>query len=114
MVTPSNKGFVHPDVDPGRPEPLNNFDRPTGFTGQAYSRDREVGDGHDRPSGHPLIGDTARVDRPVGDPAGRNIPVDNGRRASFDSVTGEVHGSGSGMGEDFDTATSGGAAGHHP
>lgn len=45
----------------------------------------------------------------------RDIPLENGRRATVDPKTGEVHGSGMGAGggspgEDFDDETSGGEA----
>ena len=100
---------AHPDVDTGRPEPRNSFDGATGFTGQHYSREREADEGREHPSGHPLVGDPAHVGPPVTGGEDRDIPPENGRRASFDPVTGEVHGSGSGPGEDFDAATSGGA-----
>jgi len=110
MTNQSDEPADHSDVDPGRPEPRNSFDKPTGLSGQAYSRESEADEGRERPSGHPLVGDTTRVDPPNSDGSGRDIPPENGRRASVDPLTGEVHGSGSGPGEDFDIATSGGAA----
>ena len=87
---------------------------PSDVTGQQYSLEGEQAAGARLPSGHPLTGDPARVDRSGEDAAGRDIPPDNGRRASFDAKTGEVHGSGSGAGggnegEDLDEETSGGS-----
>ena len=90
-------------ADPERDPAANPFDRADGHSGQEYNADREAALGAQRPSGTVAArpGDPA----PPHDPA---IPPDNGRRASFDPHTGEVHGSGSGSGggnpgEDFDS-----------
>ncbi len=81
--------------------PANAFDRPDGYSGQDYHIDRERAEGARHPSGEV---------NPDADPSARPnddaLPPENGRRASFDSATGEVHGSGSGAGggnagEDF-------------
>lgn len=84
-------------VDPTRPREGNAFDRPTGYSGQDYGREHEAAEGR----------------RAAGDKAGTpdaaaDLPPDNGRRASIDPVTGEVHGAGVGAGggqpgEDFDS-----------
>ena len=90
-------------ADPERDPAGNPFDRADGHSGQEYNKDREAALGAQRPGGTVAArpGDPA----PPHDPA---IPPDNGRRASFDPQTGEVHGSGSGAGggnpgEDFDS-----------
>jgi hypothetical protein len=92
-----------PKVDPERDPSANPFDRPDGHYGQDYHVDHEAALGAQFPSGTVAArpGDPA----PPHDPA---IPPDNGRRASFDPQTGEVHGSGAGAGggnpgEDFDS-----------
>lgn len=87
---------------------------PSDVTGEQYSIEGEEAAGRRQPSGHPLIGDPARVDPSGDDALGRDIPPENGRRASFDAKTGEVRGSGSGAGggnegEDLDEETSGGS-----
>ena len=90
-------------ADPERDPTGNPFDRADGHSGQEDNKDREAALGAQRPGGTVSArpGDPA----PPHDPA---IPPDNGRRASFDPQTGEVHGSGSGAGggnpgEDFDS-----------
>lgn len=96
---------VHNDAVPvGRPESTNAFDSPDGYSGQDYHVDRERAEGRRHPSGEV----NADSDRDVLAQDARNIPAENGRRAWFDSATGEVHGSGSGAGggnpgEDFDS-----------
>ena len=101
----------HPEVDPERTRPENAFDHGGDMFGQSYSKDRERREGAKLPSG--------TVD-PGGDPGyahvsppHRDIPSDNGRRASFDPRTGEVRGSGVGAGggapgEDFASDAPGG------
>ncbi len=97
-----------PKVDPDRNTAGNPFDNQDGLYGLEYSREREAALGAKAPSGTVAArpGDPA----PPQDPA---IPPDNGRRASFDPRTGEVHGSGSGAGggnpgEDFASDAAGG------
>ena len=89
-------------VDPERDPSGNPFDRQDGTFGQDYHIEREEALGAELPSGTVAARPADPV--PPHDPA---IPPDNGRRASFDPVTGEVRGSGSGAGggnpdEDFD------------
>lgn len=105
---------LNPSVDPERDTSANSFDNPTGLTGQGYSREREAEMGRQGFGGDPLSGDGGAGHRPADDPDGRDIPPDNGRRASIDPATGEVHGSGAGAGggnegEDFDEETPGGS-----
>lgn len=88
--------------------------RPMDFFGEDYSIAGEEEMGRQQPSGHPLSGDTSIGDAPVKDAGGRDFPPEAGRRAWFDSKTGEVHGSGSGAGsvddgEDYDEDTAGGS-----
>lgn len=80
-------------VDPARGDRGGPFDSDTGMFGQDYDRDREAAMGRDAPSGTVAArpGDTP----PPADPA---LPPDNGRRATFDPRTGEVHGSGASAG----------------
>lgn len=113
MTEQPAKATDHPGVDRERDPTNNPFDHDEGLFGQSYSREREQEMGRQRPSGHPLVGDPGRPPQPDAD-GGANIPPDNGTRGSFDPRTGEVRGSGAGAGggnagEDFDTATSGGA-----
>ena len=82
-------------VDPGRPRDANAFDQPEGFFGQKYDVAKEAAEGR------------RTADRPSTAPASLDTPPDNGRRATIDPATGEVHGSGVGAGggqpgEDFD------------
>jgi len=82
-----------PRVDPERPRDAAPFDRQEGYFGQDYHRDREAQSGAALPSG--------TVAKRPGDPApprDPNLPPENGVRASFDPVTGAVHGSGSSAG----------------
>lgn len=74
-------------VDPEHPRNSNAFDQPTGYSGQDYSaqREREEGRRHADPAFRP-------------EPAGPDLPPDNGQRATIDPRTGEVHGAGSGAG----------------
>lgn len=74
-------------VDPERPRQANAFDQPTGYSGQDYAvaREREIG----RQAADPVF-------RP--EPDERDLPPDNGARASVDPSTGEVHGAGAGIG----------------
>lgn len=85
--------------DPGRRD--NPFDTPTGYSGQEYTREREVAEARRDPPGGMRPGDDPSP------PGHGNIPPENGRRAFFDPETGAVHGSGAGAGggnpgEDFD------------
>lgn len=95
------------------PASANAFDTSEGYSGQAYSLERERAEGRKKPSGYPIDGQAGRPE-PVTADDRRDIPPENGRRGSFDPQTGEVHGSGSGAGggsgaEDYGTGTSGGA-----
>ena len=72
-------------ADPERPRDDNAFDRPDGYSGQDYTAAREQAAGQRAPV------TAAQAD-------GRDLPPDNGRRASVDPYTGEVHGSGAGIG----------------
>ena len=74
-------------IDPERPRHANPFDQAEGYSGQAYdvAREREVV----RAQAEPAF-------RPAPDP--RDLPPDDGRRASIDPRTGEVHGAGAGIG----------------
>ena len=73
-------------VDPEH-HPDHAFDQPTGYSGQGYIREREVAEG--RRHADPAV---------TPEPDGRDIPPDNGARASVDPRTGEVHGAGIGTG----------------
>lgn len=83
-------------IDPERPRD-RPFDRPDGVFGQGYRREDEEAIGREN------------ADPPA--PSGTDHPdlgPDNGRRASIDPRTGEVHGAGVGAGggqpgEDFDS-----------
>ena len=86
-------------VDPERPRDASAFDRSDGYSGQGYTADRERTEGARATD----AGGTSRPDE-------EGLPPDNGRPASADPATGEVRGSGSGIGggnsgEDFDSAT---------
>lgn len=72
-------------VDPERAFNTHPFDQPTGYSGQDYRIDREV-----------AAAQRPRAFSPEAD--ARDLPPDNGRRASIDERTGEVHGSGAGIG----------------
>lgn len=93
-------------IDPQR-DRKPAFDRDRGKTGQEYTLEDERKLGAEMPAGSvaPTASKIARDDAPV--------PPDNGRRASFDPVTGEVRGSGAGAGggnagEDLDEDRAGG------
>lgn len=68
------------------------FDNDTGNSGQDYHRRDEQRLAADMPAGS--VAPTSSH-APATDP---DMPPDNGRRASFDPVTGEVRGSGAGAG----------------
>lgn len=83
------------------------FDKDDDYSGQNYTLDEERKLGERLPAGS-VAPAPSRVTRD--DPA---LPPDNGKRASFDPVTGEVCGSGAGAGggnpgEDFEADSSGG------
>lgn len=96
----------HPTADPERRrQPA--FDKDEGTFGQGYTREDERRLGEQMPAGS-----VAPAGSRVGTPDSA-LPPENGRRASFDPATGEVHGSGSGAGggnpgEDFEDDGSGG------
>lgn len=83
----------------------NAFDRPDGYSGQEYTRDREAEEAARDPSGRVNPhGDMQRREQHDG----TDIPPEAGTRAFFDPATGAVHGSGAGAGggnpgEDFDS-----------
>ncbi|OMJ32312.1 hypothetical protein BSZ14_09085 [Sphingomonas sp. Sph1(2015)] len=66
-----------------------------GDSGEVYHRDDEHALGRDLPTGQVAPKPPAPGDRN----AGTSLPDDNGRRASADPKTGEVHGSGAGAGD---------------
>lgn len=71
-------------IDPERPRGDRPFDQSAGFSGQTYRRN-----------------DEAALHAPDTSPPGSDhpdLPPDNGRRASVDAATGEVHGAGIGAG----------------
>lgn len=68
------------------------FDRDEGHTGQGYHIDEERKLAAEMPAGS-----VAPKPSQVG-PNDPPLPPDNGKRASFDPVTGEVRGSGAGAG----------------
>lgn len=115
MTDSSKSDARHPATDPAHDSNDNAFNQPTGYSGQGYLRDREVEEGREHPSGHPLTGDPSThggVDQ--AQDGKRDIPPESGKRGWVDLQTGEVHGSGSGAGggdagEDFDAGTPGGA-----
>ena len=74
-------------VDPERPRDANAFDQPDGYSGQGYTAGREIAEG--AAAADPVFRN--RTDD-------RDLPPDNGQRASVDPATGAVHGSGSGTG----------------
>ena len=88
-----------------RDTPARPFDTSEGYSGQDYHIDQERAEARRDPSGQV----NPRADRSAAaNPAGADIPPENGRRAFFDPETGEVHGSGAGAGggnpgEDFDS-----------
>lgn len=92
-------------IDPERQRDGNAFDQPTGYSGQDYRVDREVAEGR-------------RAADPTFEPnpdEQRDLPPDNGQRASVDPRTGEVHGAGAGAGggnpgEDLDSSSASGDA----
>lgn len=82
-------------VDPTASRDSNAFDRPTGYSGQDDGRDHAAAEGRRAAGARDGAPDVA-------------LPPDNGRRASIDAATGEVHGAGVGAGggqpgEDFDS-----------
>lgn len=83
------------------------FDKDEGKFGQGYTLDDERKLARDMPTGSVAAQEsTVREEDPL-------LPPDNGRRASFDPVTGEVRGSGVGAGggaagEDMDEDRAGG------
>jgi len=96
-------------VDPERRKPHNAFDNEQGISGTGYSPESERAEGQRHPSGE-VNPRPARASAPQ---TQAELPPENGRRASFDSRTGEVHGSGSGAGgghrgEDFDSDSASG------
>ncbi len=68
------------------------FDHDRGHSGQAYHRDDEQAMGRAEPSGSVTMTPPATGDGN----ADTELPSDNGKRASVDPKTGEVHGSGAG------------------
>lgn len=83
------------------------FDKDEGKFGQGYSLEEERKLGAQMPAGSVA----PRPSRVTDDNAA--MPPDNGKRASFDPVTGEVRGSGAGAGggnpgEDFEEDRAGG------
>ena len=92
-------------VDPERRKPHNAFDNEEGVSGTGYSPESEKREGQRHPSGEVNGGPTAAL---AAIPEDADLPPENGKRASFDPRTGEVHGSGTGAGgghrgEDFDS-----------
>ena len=76
--------------------PRNAFDTNVGYSGQEYEIGRERVEGAKFPSG--TVDPKARAK--TNNEAEGETPPDNGQRASFDSKTGEVHGSGAADGAD--------------
>jgi len=74
----------------------NAFDTSVGYSGQEYNITRERAEGAKLPSGTVDPKAKGMADERTE----REIPPDNGRRASFDPKTGEVHGSGAADGAD--------------
>lgn len=70
------------------------FDHDRGHSGQAYHRDDEQAMGRAEPSGSV----TTTPPAPGDGNANTSLPDDNGKRATVDPKTGEVHGSGAGAG----------------
>lgn len=70
------------------------FDHEGGHSGQDYHRDEEQAMGRAEPSGSV----TKTPPAAARDHEDTDLPADNGRRASVDPKTGEVHGSGAGAG----------------
>ena len=86
-------------VDPERPRDASAFDQRDGYSGQDYTLGRKQDEG--------ARASEPRSPRPAQD---RDLPPDDGHRATVDPDTGEVRGSGAGIGggnpgEDFDDAT---------
>ncbi|WP_322965694.1 hypothetical protein [Sphingomonas fuzhouensis] len=79
------------DNDKRPPQP---FGRDGGYSGQDYHRDDEGAMGRAEPSG--TVTTRKAPDGDAG--ADDDLSPDNGRRASVDPKTGEVHGSGAGAG----------------
>ena len=93
------------------PNPTDNpdgtpFDRPCGYSGQDYHRDDEAALARSDPGGG--VDPHARS-QPTQAADARDIGPENGRRAWFDTGTGQLHGSGSREGEEFDEGPKGGA-----
>jgi hypothetical protein len=84
----------------------NPFNDLEGYSGQDYNRDKEVELARLDPAGRVHPDGESRVTE---GPDERDIEPENGRRASFDPVTGELHGSGSREGEEFDEGPKGGS-----
>ncbi|WP_294235197.1 hypothetical protein [uncultured Sphingomonas sp.] len=70
------------------------FDHDHGHSGQDYHRDAEAAMGRAEPSGSVTTTPPAQGEGN----ADTELPADNGKRASVDPKTGEVHGSGAGAG----------------
>lgn len=83
--------------------PFNDLE---GYSGQDYNRDKQAELARVDPAGR-VHGDGESL-LPA-DPDDRDIGPENGRRASFDPVTGALHGSGSREGEEFDEGPKGGS-----
>jgi hypothetical protein len=84
---------LSPPKEPLQPKArgwANAFDAPDGYSGQEYDLTRERAEGAKLPSG--TVDPKAKGKR--GHQQASEIPPDNGRRASFDPASGEVHGSG--------------------
>ena len=92
----------HRQIDPERPRTDSPFNRADGYSGQDYRPEDEAAIGRRNPTPPERADD-------------RDIPPDNGRRATIDQRTGEVRGAGLGAGggqegEDFDTASASGGS----
>lgn len=99
---------AHPKVDPDRAEPLNAFDRASGYSGQEYDEARQA----------EQAASEARPASVAASDDGCEIPPEAGRRASI-GANGEVHGSGANagggaQGENFDDDVPGEGAGAPP
>jgi hypothetical protein len=85
----------------------NPFDTDTGYSGQDYHRDREAELLRQEPPGQV---DPRGPDRaPDAAPDDAAIGRENGRFASFDPATGQLHGSGAKEGEEFDAGSTAGS-----
>lgn len=82
------------------------FNKPTGYSGQEYSRDDQAAFARLDPGGQ--VNPDARS-TPTEAEDDRDIGPENGRRAWFDTGTGQLHGTGAREGEEFDEGTKGGA-----